>query len=389
MTFIDNVSENLLLNQFNWNVLSCHDKALCVAAESIKKNAALFFILFKIAGRDFLRRHYDMGIGDAKYYSYIGEMCGLNLQRHYGHKEDFIDELKRLADSQEHCVLMINTKYQRGARLEGKKDHPHFMAYQGYDGDDFYFIDEDWTKQYWKTKDVDEVIYCQRKISKDELIMLGTNVDTCNIFGNEDIVPQDKYFMYYLLTKTNEQSCELDEIRELFKKELTYLVQHNIELMDYAKREMDMFSQKLTEYREKMVLNVRERLDEKEREEDEKAMKEQIAKARTDELFAVRTRFIYPCESEILGAYQDFLYMIKRMLTLCVSDFGTKDKITSQIQMVIGSFEYVKMAIARSVILGQNDLAKDAWSRYIQLNKKCMVIYKSLLREDWSFNNYE
>lgn len=388
MSYINNISENIFLNQLNWNILSCHDKALCIIAESLKKNASLYFILFKIMGRNYLKRHHDLGIGDATYYEYVGNLCGLHLERKYGKKEDFIDELKKIADSQMQCVLMINTKYQKGARLEGKKDHPHFMAYQGYEKDNFYFIDEDWSKQYWKTKDVENVVYCQRKINTDDLVLMGTNIDTCNIFIDDD-VPAEKYFMYYQIIKTDDKPCELDKISNLFKEELAYLVEHNVELVNYTRRKMEVFSNNLADYRNKMVLNVRERLNEQEREEDEKAMQEQIVNARKDELFAIRTRFIYPCESEIIGAYSDFIYMIKRILILRTTSFAGKEKIIRQIQILIDSYEYVKLTIARSVILGQNDLVTEAWNRYIQLNKKSMAIYKALLREQWRIKSYE
>ena len=389
MSYIDNVEENAFLNRLNWNILSCHDKALCVVAESLKKNASLFFILFKLWGRDYLRRHYDLGIGDREYYDFVGNLCGIHLERKYGKKNDFFKTIKILADTQQHCVLMINTKYQAGARLVGKKDHPHFMAYQGYDGDGFCFIDEDWSRQYWKTKEVDDVIYCCRKICPEELITMAGSVNACNIFADQDsYVPDGDYFLYYLLTKTNDTPCDLSVIKTDFIQQLTFLVENYWPLMNYARDQMDTFTANLSKYRNEMVLNVRKRLTEDERKEDELAMKEQITKARTDELFAIRTRFIYPCESEILGAYADFLYMLRRILLLRTTEFPAKEKVLKQIQILIDSFEYVKWQIARSVILGEADLTEEAWKRYVQLNKKSMTVYKTLIRETWEISEY-
>ena len=389
MSYIDNVEENAFLNRLNWNVLSCHDKALCVAAESLKKNASLYFILFKLCGRDYLRRHYDLGIGDREYYDFVGNLCGIHLERKYGKKDEFLEVIKNLADLQQHCVLMINTKYQAGARLVGKKDHPHFMAYQGYDREGFCFIDEDWSRQYWKTKDVDDVIYCRRKIRPEELITMAGSVNACNIFAAQDSdVPSGDYFLYYLLTKTNDTPCELSEIKKDFIRQLSFLVKNYLPLMNYAREKMDTFTANLSEYRNEMVLNVRERLTEDERKEDELAMQEQIANARKDELFAIRTRFIYPCESEILGAYADFLYTLRRILLLRTTDFPAKEKVLKQIQILTDSFEYVKWQIARSVILGEADLAEEAWNRYVQLNKKSMTVYKTLIRETWEISEY-
>lgn len=387
MKCIENVRASHFLNNLNWDILSCHDKALCLMAESLKENASLYFIMFKLMGRDYLRRHYDCGIGDQAYYDFIGRRCGIRMERRYGRAGDFLTHMKAAADQGQHCVLMINTRYQKGARLEGKKDHPHFVAYKGYDEEYFYFIDEDWSKQYWRTKDVDEVIYCQRKIDAEELRRMSVNVDTCNIFDRVDAeIPDGKYFMYYLLTKTNDDPCDLSGIKALFLEQLEYLIANNGALMDYTGEKMASFKENLEEYRNKMVLGVRQRLDEDERKADEIAMKEQIANARRDELFAIRTRFIYPCESEIIGGHYFFLCMLKRMLILRICDFNGKARLLEQIQMLLGAYEYVKLQIARSVILGEVGFVERAWDRYTGINKKSLSIYKKLLRESWTFH---
>ena len=384
MTIVSNVAQSEFLNNLNWDVLSCHDKALCLMAESLKENASLYFIMFKIMGRDYMRRHYDLGIGDNAYYEFVGKLCGIRMERCYGKEDEFIAHMKEMADKNQRCVLMINTRYQQGARLEGKKDHPHFMGYQGYDEDYFYFIDEDWSKQYWKTKDVEEVIYCQRKIDKEELVRMAAQVRSCNIFESKDKgVPDGNYYMYYLLTKENDKPCTLSEIKGLFLEQLTYFIENCRGLLEYTERQISHFKNNLSEYRNEMVLGVRNRLDQEEREADEIAMKEQIANARKDELFAIRTRFIYPCESEIIGGYYFFLYMLKRILTLRCEDFAGKDKLLQQIKILLNDYEYVKLQIARSVILGETQLVDRAWERYLKISKKSVSIYKKLIREEW------
>lgn len=386
MKYIENVRASHFLNNLNWDILSCHDKALCLMAESLKENSSLYFIMFKLMGRDYFRRYYDCGIGDRAYYDFIGAQCGIRMERCYGCAEEFLAHMKATADQGQHCVLMINTRYQKGARLEGKKDHPHFMAYQGYDEDGFYFIDEDWSRQYWRTKDVDEVIYCQRKIDAEELLRMSINVDTCNIFDKVDTgIPKGKYFMYYLLTRTNDAPCDLSDIKALFLEQLEYLVANNGSLMEYTGKKMACFKDNLGEYRNSMVLGVRKRLDAEEQKADELAMKEQIANARKDELFAIRTRFVYPCESEIIGGHYFFLCMLKRILILRISDFDGKSRLLDQIQILLDAYEYVKLQIARSVILGEVSFVERAWDRYTGINRKSLSIYKKLLRENWAF----
>lgn len=390
MAFIEGIKQQEFLNRLNWDVLSCHDKALCIMAESLKKNASLYFILFRLVGREYLHRQHDLCVGDSAYYQWIGQQCGISIVRKYESAANFQVWLKKAADQKKHCVLMINTKYQPGARLEGLKDHPHFMAYRGYDCDHFHFIDEDWSKEYWRTKDVEDIIYCDRAIDFDQLCVMSLYVKSCNIFTetDRDDIPEGNYFMYYELWKNNDAPLDLQSIKSEFCDQLSYLVENNMEQLTFAHSELNTFKRNLGQYREKMIVSVLNRLDNYEKQADRDAMNEQIICAKRDELFKIRTRFIYPCESEIIGAEYYFLYTIFRLLIVRSSDFRGKEKAREQIVILLKAFDYVKLNIARSIILGNEALVDKAWELYVSLNKKSLSVYKTLVREEWTIEEF-
>lgn len=387
MALIEAVREREFLNRLNWSVLSCHDKALAVAAEAIQENASLLFVLQKFAGRDNLLTDSNMGIGSDSYYAYIGRSCGIKFQRMYGKADRLLAQLQALADSGSVAVFMVNTKYQTGARMAGKKDHPHFMVYKGYDQEGYHFIDEDWSKEYWKIRDTEtDVHYVERALGFEELEALACGISSCNIFSSDadaQAFGEEKYFAYYLVTGDGDNPLSLEQIGQSFRSSMRSYLDSRDAHLEYILKQMDHFRNQLVSRKEKMIAEVNSRLVPDEREKDRASMKEQEFRARQDAIFAVRNRFIYPCESELIGAHADFLYSIKRVMELRSSAFPGKEELLRSFGNLLQEYAKIKMLISRGVILADKQLVDDALVRFTDVFAAECLAYENLINYEW------
>ena len=386
-----NIQENEFINKLNWTVLSCHDKVLSLASEALITNASLYFILYKFAGRDNLRADRCMGIGGDSYYKYIMEKSGLNFQRVYK-SGSLKEELKAISDRKEVAAFFVNTKYQKGARLAGKKDHPHFMLYKGYDDDGYHFIDEDWSKEYWKTRDTDtDVCYVERVIPYKELEALAFGISSCNIFKSDEEKKQmenKKYFIYYKVTDSKNNPCILENLQKSFENNMQEYLNNKNEHYSFILSQMEIFKEKLASRRAETIEEVNSRLSPAEQRADKKVMREQEVAARKDELFAVRSRFIYPYESELIGAHSDFLYSIMRVVQLRSNQFSSKEEWLSNVNLLLKRYGIIKMQISRGVILVDNTLIDRAIELFSGAFEEECKLYQGLLDSGWKLEEY-
>lgn len=393
MGLLTSVKENRFVNKLNWSVLSCHDKALAIAAESLIPNASLYFLLFKFAGRNNLLSDRNMGIGNDSYYKYIENESGLVFERCYINGSLLFDELKHLADIKATVVFLVNTKYQKGARLEGKKDHPHFMVYKGYSEQGYHFIDEDWSKEYWRIKSTDtDVCYVERVIGFDELEALACGISSCNVFPVDQSKKEkagSPHFIYYKLVNSACKPCHLDSIQERFIETLSQYLETREEHYAYIISEMEKFKQKLGERRAETIKEVNSRLSVDEQEKDTEAMRAQEAAARKDQIFAIRSRFIYPYESELIGAHADFLQTISRLVELRTNSFPEKEGWLIGAKGLLEQYEMIKLQISRGVILVDASIVDRAMELFENVYKKECAHYRSLLASEWRLEEYQ
>ena len=386
-----NIRENAFVNRLNWSVLSCHDKALAIASEALIPHATLYFILFKFAGRDNLRADSQMGIGKDSYYRYLMKESGLNFQRVYRKGDSLREELKILSDNNEVAVFLVNTKYQTGARLAGKKDHPHFMVYKGYSEEGYHFVDEDWSKEYWRTRDTDtDVCYIERVIPFEELEALTYGIKSCHIFDSDSEKEQfgnDNYFIYYRITCEN-TSCLLEDVQKKFEYNMREYLADKEGHYGFIIEQMDVFKEKLASRRAETIQEVNSRLPASELEADRQAMLQQEIAAKKDELFAIRNRFIYPYESELIGAHADFLYSIWRVIQLRSNSFENKAKWIQEVDLLWKQYGIIKMQISRGVILTDTALIDRAIELFQKAFEKECLLYQDLLDSSWQLEGY-
>ena len=386
------IKENKFINRLNWSVLSCHDKALAVAYEALIPNSSLHFILHKFAGRDNLRADRQMGIGKDSYYRYIMEESGLYFRRVYKKGDSLREELKRISNHNEVAVFLVNTKYQPGARLAGKKDHPHFMVYKGQEEDGYHFIDEDWSKEYWRTRDTDtDVCYVERVISFEDFETLALGITRCDIFASDDERRQldnEPFFIYYCVSDQKNKPCILSELQKKFENNMHGYLAGKQNHLNFVISEMEVFKEKLQIRRTETIEEVNSRLSLSEREADRQAMKQQEIAARKDEIFAVRSRFIYPYESELLGAHADFLYSIMRLVQLRSNRFAGKEEWLCDAEALLKRHTIIKMQISRGLILTDSTLIDRAVELFYKaFDDECML-YQRLLRSNWKLEEY-
>ena len=393
MGLLLNVKENKFVNRLNWSVLSCHDKALAIAAESLIENASLYFLLFKFAGRDNLISDRNMGIGSDGYYKYIEDESGLTFERCYINGSLLFNELKRLADTKATVVFLVNTKYQKGARLAGKKDHPHFMVYKGYSEQGYHFIDEDWSKEYWRIKSTDtDVCYVERIIGFDELEALACGISSCNVFPLDQSKKEkagSPHFVYYKLVNSVCKPCRLDRIQARFIETFSQYLESEKEHYAYIISEMEKFKEKLGERRAETIKEVNSRLSFDEQEKDIEAMRAQEAAARKDQIFAIRSRFIYPYESELIGAHADFLQTISRLVELRTNLFCEKDVWLKGTKELLEQYEMIKLQISRGVILVDASIVDRAMELFENIYKKECAHYRLLFASEWRLEEYQ
>lgn len=387
-----NIRENAFINRLNWSVLSCHDKALAIAAEAIIPQSSLYFILFKFAGRENLRTDSHMGIGNDSYYHYISKESGLNFKRVYRKGDSLSEWLKVLSDRNEVAVFLVNTKYQSGARLAGKKDHSHFMLYKGYSEDGYHFIDEDWSKEYWRTRDTDtDVFYVERVIPFKDLELLALGITSCHIFESDVEKEQfgnDSYFIYYHITCKN-TFCLLSDIQSKFEHHMHDYLAEKDEHFRFILSNMDIFKEKLASRRAETICEVNNRLPSSELEGDKEAMRQQEIAAKKDEIFAVRSRFIYPYESELIGAHADFLYSVLRIVQLRSNSFANKEKWIQNANLLWKQYGIIKMQISRGVILSDTTLIDRAIDLFHKTFEEECALYKCLLDSNWELEEYK
>ena len=123
-----------LIKQISWDGLSCHDRSMAYAFESLKKHSGLYFLLFKMIGNDFFQRNYNTDIGDDGYYSFISQKTGINIGlKSIDICDNVYERLHSVNSETERIIIVINSCNESRSNMYKKENHPHFIFAKTYD----------------------------------------------------------------------------------------------------------------------------------------------------------------------------------------------------------------------------------------------------------------
>lgn len=363
-----------LIDKVDWMGLSCHDRALALGCEDIKTNSALYFLLFKYAGRDYLLRDYYFDIGDDDYYRYIGKMMGIDIELKVDKKVNLHRILTTKYQDDEKIVVVTNSINEPETRMYKRENHPHFILLQNYqkDKESVTVIDEDYSKRYWEAKISKQgVKYIKKEMPIVELINRCNDVNCFSKFRTDENI-----CAYYHLKKSNPKENTLDDIFRLFYQELG----EYIKLIDSVKEksiiEFNKFTQRIKHVKNEIIYDIKEKFPYDIKEE---------SGCFEEEIWLFKefgSWFAYPYEAKIVAAHHYFIYSVYMVFQALDKAVLEKNKMILEL---LKRHEELKINITRAVISGEKKICSwciKEFDELIDLEYRMIVEWYKNRRKD-------
>lgn len=291
-----------LVNKLDWVGLSCQDRALALGCEDIKKDSALFFMLFKFAGNDYLLRNYELDISDDQYYEYLSRKMGISIELKMEDSNKIHDIITANYSEDERIVLVINCINDVNSRMYKKESHPHFILLQGscLEKEAVRVVDEDYSGEFWKAQNSQNgVVYIENEIPVSDMIQKCKDV---NLFSkmktDEDICA------YYHLKRTDNKECSVESILKQFYDQIDEYLWRKDKIKKYSLEKLLSFTGRIEEVKNQIISDIRKKLV--------YASEEELDKLNDDfYLYKEYSSWLaYPYESKIISAHHQFLYLV-------------------------------------------------------------------------------
>lgn len=328
-----------LIDKIDWNGLSCHDRALALGCEQIKENSSLFFLLFKYVGRDYLLRDYHLDIGDDKYYRYLSNQMGISIEMKIVKKDYLTDLITAQYADDERIVMVTNSINESESRMYKIENHPHFILLQKYmeDKQSAIIVDEDYTRQYWETKNSQKgVRYIKKEMTLLNLMSRCSDVNCFSKFStNEDIC------VYYHLKKSNNIEHTIEQIVDQFYKQLDEYIRRINSIREKSINEFYKFLQRIHMVKSEIISDIEKKIKINDKSEGT-SLADDVLLYRDFGLW-----FVYPYESKIVEAHHHFIYSVYVTLQQLDGELICKN---AKMNELLIRYDNLKMNISHIII---------------------------------------
>lgn len=236
----------ILLEKLNWTALSCHDRALAIAAENLRPNSGVCFALFRMLGSDRFERYTEMRVGDDQYYAFLSQMTGIRIVRHFVDADNFSSCIQDHLNQGHLLVCATDNMYNPQSNYFGIKSHMHFVVIgPGAQQGAVQCVDEDWSKQYWNPDNCKNGIqYISTMRSMEELSTLCLHMRGCDSFFREEPTLKDRNVEYSVLYSLDTNQCNplpVETIIRQYHTQLEDLLEHDVHHSQYLQNQYEVF----------------------------------------------------------------------------------------------------------------------------------------------------
>lgn len=204
------------IEHFEWNSLSCMDRAILYATEELKKNSLVSFILLRYHFTEYLRKWKKIGRCDWSYYKELLETIGIEIELQECRHNELEDIARKMLDGNSKIVCAVDNFYQEGSNYYGIIHHPHFICISDYSSGAFKAFDEDYTGEFWKKENFSKGIkYIPKEITSKKLKELANT--RCLFNGTSDCT-------FYKITKKENDLDVLAIACDSYLHQLNYMV---------------------------------------------------------------------------------------------------------------------------------------------------------------------
>ena len=201
---LNNLKVNELINHTLVQELSCYERPFIIIRDCIRKNAALYRILFY---------EVDLSCFGVDLSDFVDEKTEIRFKRINKNNALIVDEINNILLNKQYAAFVINLYYEELWGIEPKAHHLHVVIIKGYDPikEEYILIDQDYSKEYFKPENANyQLLYCERKVKKEKFIKLCTSI-------SEAPNNNDNEFLYFLAECDKEgQPCSMEDIKKSF-----------------------------------------------------------------------------------------------------------------------------------------------------------------------------
>lgn len=334
-----------LIDRINWMGLSCHDRALALGCEELKKNSTLFFLLFKYSGRNYLLRNYYLDIGDDDYYRYLSEHMGIEIELKVKKRKYLQEVLTTPYSNDKRIVMVTNSINEVESKMYRIENHPHFILLHNYleDKQSMAILDEDYSKQYWKAKNSNNgVKYIEKEMLLSELMNRCSNVNCFSKFAtNENICA------YYVLKKSNSRQYTIEQIIVYFYEQIKECITRIEDIKQVSINEFNKFIEHINIVKETIISDINKKIE----------MNAEFEITEVQDVILMyksfSSWFSYPYESKIVQAHHYFIYSVYVALKQLEKCSLTTEK---KMQELLKRYNNLKMNITRAIFLKEEEI---------------------------------
>lgn len=333
------------INKYDWNALSCLDRALAIISENVRENSYLYYLLFKPMFKDYLNRDMNLSIGDDKYYEIIQKKSNVFFKHivKVQNNNNLINTLIKEINDNNALVLVTNNKYRKGSMSFNKKNHPHFIVIKGYNKvkQVFYAIDEDMGVDYSKTENFKNGInYIEQEFDFDYIKNLMSDINCFTKFKEY----QDKVFSYYAFKVEKQNMCNENEILNLLNEQCLKLKEEN---------ELAIIKKAIEEH--SLTLDKNKKLT-------------------IEDIAYLKNWIVYPGVLVKLGIHHIQIKILNKFLE--IHKYKIYNKLRSEITNLLEKYENIRLLVAKMVIFQDNTIAPIIYNKFENIYETEQLFYK-------------
>ena len=225
---------------FDWNSLSCMDRAILYAALTMNEESAIPFILLRYHFSEYLRKWSKLGRCDHLYYKKICQILGLDLELILCEDGELETQIGCEINESTKFVCAVDNYYQKDSNYYNAIHHPHFICLYGYASGSFDAYDEDYSGQFWiKENFLHGIRYVSKSISIDELKILA---NTQHLFDRKNAC------ILYKISKKRSVNNQMSKLCKEYYRQLEYMVNNANQELDFLLHKISLFRSFQEEY---------------------------------------------------------------------------------------------------------------------------------------------